>query len=846
MVAGALRKYGFGVWFCLLTCMPYLLSSKLFGAALSTSYTFVAFGALAGCGAASMAARRSVWTNGGKPFSRNAVGRVFLAFGIILTGALLVAETFALLNYVDVGLRIFSEEASLRRTLVDTLGLHADAEPAVLFAAGLCWAVALSEIGIEGEGIESDQGEAHDSQPLFIRFACACFFAGLLSRALCVCVYLPFFQDGLVSSDSGYYAPLSPLAAFLPLLFALACFCVLFALPLRSSLEERPCSFKVSAVFFSLGMLCWSCLQRVIKPYEAFSTYAVAVAAAAFLVLLVVWRVCSARGERENLSDQPQANPVPEGFKTSLEAAKLSPRETEAVLLCVEGRTSAESAGIMGIKDATVRSLLQRAYKKVGVASKDELLALAGVSVQEAQLGRDRATSRRTGIDGESYLLWVAVLVCFFVPWEPVAQPLWGMGRDALYGAAFGALCGSVAACFLLRQPSKGFRASGLRGIDCCLYAACVALGIAGQSYALEGAAFGMVRFFVLFGFCALAVGRLCGLPVGEMPKSHRLFRSSMAVTPFLVLLLFMLPVCRMALALVATCFFMAACFSRCGSEREDARREAVSGRSRTLELSPLSLFFLALGFACEESWRSLGHSSLVSYCFAFCLASVVALCFALARCEKRKAWPLCTGLAALCACSLAFDVPCAAIAVALLGAASFVLSCSEHQIFEHGSLWSLPAALGVAVLVSDAAVNSLGDFTVQGIGFGVSRLWGLAGSSGTAAACIALALCLVGLGSLVFYAALLIRAPFLMEDASKDSLTRDERILSYLKSQGATETQALVLVDTAKGMSAASISSSRHFSQGTVSEARWSGYRMLGIHSKAELVETITRNVKL
>lgn len=847
MVAGALRKYGFEAWFCLLTCMPYLLSSKLFGAAISTSYTFVALGVLSGFAAVAMVAGWRIWMGDELSFSHGAMGRVFLVAGIALTIAVLTAESFTLFNYVDVGVRAFVEGAPLRQVLVNVLGLHADVEPVILFVVGFCWSVAFSAIGPERKDFESGLEETCDLQFSFIGLACIYFLVGFFSRALCVCVYVPFSQDGLISDGLGYYAPVFAFAGFFPLLFVFGCALLLFAAPVPGGVqEERRFSSGVPAVSFSLGMLCWSCLQRVVDPYEVASGYAVATAAAVFLVFLIMRRVCFARRGRKKHSEKLLKPSVSAGFKSFLEVSRLSPRETEAVLLCIEGRTSAESAGIMGIKDVTVRSLLQRAYKKIGVASKDELLALAGISVKNAHPSSSGAPLRRNGFDKASYLLWSAVLICFFVPWVPVTQPLWGLGRDVLYGIAFGALCGSAAACFLVWQQSKGSCVNKLRGIDCCLYAVCAALGVASQNYAVEDAAFGAARFFVLFCFAALSVTRLCGLLAGETFKANRSFRLSALAAVLLVLLLFMLPACRMLLALVAVCFFVAACFSRCGSEGSGACGEIASRQSGFPAPCSLLAFFFALGFAWEESWRSLGYSAFFSYCFVFCLVAVVFVLVALVASEKQKGRFPCVVVAALCVYSLAFDALCAALAAAMLGSAFFVLTCSERRVLVQECFWSLPAAFGTAVLMGDVVVNGLGDFTTRGITYGFSNLWGLAGSPVTAAVCAILALCLAGLGALAFYVALLMRSPSPKEVASKDSLARDERVFSYLKSQGVSETQALVLVDTAKGMSAAAISSSRHFAQGTVSEARWSGYRTLGIHSKAELIETIARNVKL
>ena len=67
-----------------------------------------------------------------------------------------------------------------------------------------------------------------------------------------------------------------------------------------------------------------------------------------------------------------------------------------------------------------------------------------------------------------------------------------------------------------------------------------------------------------------------------------------------------------------------------------------------------------------------------------------------------------------------------------------------------------------------------------------------------------------------------------------------DEDVLRILSARGLGETQAKVLALVAAGASSSGIAQALCLAPGTVSSSRADGYRLLGIHSREELVELI------
>lgn len=118
----------------------------------------------------------------------------------------------------------------------------------------------------------------------------------------------------------------------------------------------------------------------------------------------------------------------------------LTERETEAIGHLLRGRTSQESAELIGIKPSTVREYLRRAYRKIGVEGADQLreryhlqLAVQGMSRGVEERGPDNSV----GPVAEA-LLFATTLYLLL----PVNAPhgVWGTGQDRLFALAAGML----------------------------------------------------------------------------------------------------------------------------------------------------------------------------------------------------------------------------------------------------------------------------------------------------------------------------------------------------------------------------------------------------------------------
>ena len=136
-----------------------------------------------------------------------------------------------------------------------------------------------------------------------------------------------------------------------------------------------------SALFLALGSSIPCLLARVLpyNPTWAPAFKAALVLSLAGIVSTLFQRFASMRNEQGEHFPARQTSDVeakPLTAEEILATYPLAPRELEISAAYAEGGTSSEIAQRLGIKPSTVRATMQRAYKKLGVANREEFLAL--------------------------------------------------------------------------------------------------------------------------------------------------------------------------------------------------------------------------------------------------------------------------------------------------------------------------------------------------------------------------------------------------------------------------------------------------------------------------------------
>lgn len=236
------------------------------------------------------------------------------------------------------------------------------------------------------------------------------------ARAICVLVFLVVFLLG--ACMPGFWAPYAtavgslhletwkveavPFFRYLPTLclyFGLVLELVLGAVVFRRSGclgAGSPGCLGSFVAALAAGQLTWNLVSRCVKVSRLFDITCAPLGIAVIVMetglaalLIAAWvlsrsarRLAAAESDAETGAPDPASilapAPAPawEGLEDVFSGWGLAPSEQNACRLMLEGKTSKESAEILGLKSSTVRNYLQRSYRKAGVSSAEEFRRL--------------------------------------------------------------------------------------------------------------------------------------------------------------------------------------------------------------------------------------------------------------------------------------------------------------------------------------------------------------------------------------------------------------------------------------------------------------------------------------
>ena len=202
----------------------------------------------------------------------------------------------------------------------------------------------------------------------------------------------------------------------------------------------------MDAVWLALGVITWGALIRVVPlswflsgpmPFLAFIAFSLIVAA----TLLLAWYSRRALTPESNidLAHGPKGFSV-DDLRLTFEQHGLAPRESQIALLYASGSTSGEIATKLSIKPATVRSALQRSYRKLGVEGKESFLTFVKeLSSNTAEAGMEEGSSVANSLSlphpfSAPRYSWslLAIGAIIFVP-VCISTEKWGAWRELMY-----------------------------------------------------------------------------------------------------------------------------------------------------------------------------------------------------------------------------------------------------------------------------------------------------------------------------------------------------------------------------------------------------------------------------
>lgn len=557
-------------------------------------------------------------------------------------------------------------------------------------------------------------------------------------------------------------------------------------------------------------------------------------------------------------------------------ASGLTEREATAVKLLIEGKTSAQSADLMEIKPQTVRTYLQRAYKKIKVDNGEELAkawngktenAVFTASVEKVHNVQCHAQASKYNL-----ALGMALIVaaCLFLLPQSIERLTWSSGREMLVGSSIALLLVAVLAHHtswaisrnviklkgnqtFRRRPAVwliGVVAGVVALVAIMTLGACSIIvsssagdGIETPSLAYCASSFAFMLILCVGGWSilrflhysseqlCLLYGGSCACVVASVVAWSYLEESRWALTVILSLV-----VC----VLSAISFFE----KRDTSDTKHAPRLASLTQPRFL-----TVFFgctcLAYGFVWEESWR--GSDLFMTPFFIGLYAACGIICFSVYLWHTkgtRKSIYLIAVSLGICIGAFAMGVYSLVLAVSFLLFSLISLDAIHERLLSFNTALGGMALLACGCMIGLIGMDMINDLVYLKVYNALVLFEGVKNLKTLIAFGYGLLLMFFLLSVGLFYKNLFdqkLALSLLDKENQGDFMDELRRLL--LK-DGLNETQASVALLILEGLTTKQIAERLNYSPGTVNTARMAIYRTLGIHSRMELTAVLLKKM--
>lgn len=767
------------------------------------------------------------------------------------------------------------------------------------FSSGFCIAIALT-IPCDLKN-EADPRQAHASNvpaTLWLTLPPVCLMGFLFERTWGTLSF-PVYDDPFVARPWWTYA--CPLIS-----------CAVLAGALTASVREHSVqkaeSFTArnAVIAFAAGIICWNLWTRAV-PRPDGDGLAISLGACTCTILLSVLAILICRPSHNPKTlvkqcDLLQQETASQAIHEALERLDLAPREHEVARMLLQGKSSTQTAELLGLKPPTVRTYLRRAYAKAGVANASEFIdKLMPQATVDDEGDREAAPSphkpdRFRGViahavecltpycPGLARCATAGLLILTLVPiFEE--QTAWGLGQPLIYLASIGLVVASLAAMstasYAREHPSFQRQAlpqapqSPRVMVSNMALAIALALGMFSLAlYRLQHLLLNMDSWpllAVVGGFSAglsLIIGCVTQSPstppvTNTDAKSHAVLGIGLKLmTPMLVLIGITHPV-----ALAATAFLLALASGSATAicltmrdrtkpmtvfeESSASRKTNATGASQ--DPGPFDALLLAscfaLGSTIEETWRVLTDFSIWGASLPFIVVALGCSLLVEIKANGRKAiLPVSAIILASAASCMLHPGHIAALIALCLALVLTTESMVSKTMPQHTSACRQVLAFACGLAVTCWLVNRYSDITgwntvaLSGIG-GVERVHQFAlYLTGTFFCAVDVCCALLTKHAIDGMAA----ADLSQAASDIDADSIDRRIINFLLAKGMNKTQAAVLLEIVHGKTTSAISEYLNYSRGTVNSARLAGYRMLDVHSTSQLISVIRAGIGL
>lgn len=636
---------------------------------------------------------------------------------------------------------------------------------------------------------------------------------------------------------------------------------------------------------YAVGMICWNLTTRTIPilgelPHWSDDSAWVRVTpvwgpelgiALSFALLFIlfgylIWTLKSNSTDSSCALSTAQLDTNPSNDNSSawlterFAEAKLTERELTAVNLFISGKTSAQSGMTMNVKSHTVRTYLQRAYKKLGVNSGKDLVNLANAKSMTYDSHSHDASSAQGNMQTVSYPIRLLAMIALFSLLLPHAsvEIAWGVGRDTV--------CGSVIALLLfgllmryrvwlasINIVQSTHHSSQKQQLIQFILGSAIALGLlafglnllcttpeAYMNYSLPFFTNGLLSFFLTFALCFQFLVAF-QIPTHKTVPFH-LFYLLLSVCLIMSAILWWLSAENtwMIYLFLAGIYFAASLKIAFFDTRKKQKGIEIAPRSisgtNTRLLFPLfGIICFAFGFMWRTAW--LGSQTPLEVIFSLGIIVVLTIYIHQAFIFKQTA----IIIAASCGVSIVAFLMSDGSLLFFLAVTLFCMITSEALAdnilptkITYSGLLLVACGCTAGLIIFDA----IGDILTYRNHTVVALLNNpdLLKNTVTFASGALLFLILLITGWFCMLLAKQKNLRPVLEVIANESVM--QKWIKELHDQGLNDTQTSIAVLITQGYSTKDIELALHFSQGTINSARMAIYKSFSIHSQSELTE--------
>ena len=836
-------------WFALLISTPFFIEEHHLPSVFSSAYAFIALGILAGaiCAKPTKQKLPSAALSKARP--------MILIAGLAITVILVVPEWYFHLRAsagTALSMEAIAPYAPLMVTFADVpaapFGSLSSLHHVLFFVAGFCFAiVATMQFGAPNSELQSDDSDQskqkHQAKLLVRLFICGLLHPGVWG-----------WLAHTYGNDWGE-AVMHDLLGFMgSSIFAIA-IGVGLAFILYWSNKKFNAQASALLTSFVLGELAWNLIARCGNANE---NIVLAAPWAALLLMtleaLLIYSIFCANGlrnDKNNPTKDLQEQAAHAGQKELLDTSKLTERERQSVELALQGKTSGESAKIIGVAASTVRTYLRRACQKLELESINEIqenkMAYDGVKTspsndsesKQSNINKDVKPSpagttvlqenREIGLDLVFLLLLAATLL---LPHQYVGTVAsWNSSHSVVIGCGLGLMMAGGFLALTQRTYSNCLDSKRSTMLYIAvLFLSGTALIFLQYAFAHEFNPASQSLQLFLIAVSGIAFGFSLGLSTKNRSegrtRGRKLSEALCLAALILVTVSYFNDICWAALSGVSLIIY---CVLKMLEAFKGTDQEPDKGATHPprMEACLFALAAFPFGVIAGELWRGLQNPLLLAVYVIFLAATLVLYASQNHR-EYKPGVASIACLTALVAIAIVADVPHALL---ILCALTFLRS-------------KMPARSQAFIIIGIGAGFSLGRLgfdtwrDILGTSFTTTESYGTNIASAAAGPALMIVIAVLGLAAFSYLVSL-----YKNEMDPNFDLDKEERDILLLRSKGVNELEALVLSKIAQGKTGPQIARELHYSLGTINGLRSHAYQAINVHSKQELIDLLNQD---